>query len=171
MGECILSKLFNKVDQILAYIASFALFSMMLLIFINAVSRFLFNKPITGVIEFTGEYLMVMVVYLAMSFTQKNGGHVKVELLQKFLSVRIKALLDILVKILSASIFAILTYTSYLLFIRHLQQDIRSVSSLAYPLTPAVFMICLGSFIMSIRLLISIFISKMDSNESPIEGP
>ncbi|MBO0959925.1 TRAP transporter small permease [Neobacillus sp. MM2021_6] len=164
-----MSKVFKKVDHILAYISSFALFSMMLLIFINAISRFLFNKPVTGVIEFTGEYLMVMVVYLAMSFTQKNEGHVKVEILQKRLSARLTFLLDILVKILSASIFAILTYTSYLLFIRHLNQDIRFVSSLAYPLTPAVFMICFGSFVMSIRLFISIFTAKLGTSGSNIE--
>jgi TRAP-type transport system small permease protein len=164
-----LSKIFNKVDLILAYIASFALFSMMLLIFLNAFSRFLLNKPIAGVIEFTGEYLMVIIVFLAMSFTQKNGGHVKVEILHKFLPQKFKSFLEIVVKLLSASIFLMLTYTSYLLFIRHLNQDIRSVSSIAYPLTPAVFMICFGSFIMSIRLLLSIFISKLESSESNIE--
>lgn len=160
-----MSKLFNKLDLILGYISSFALFSMMVLIFINAVSRFILNKPITGVIEFTGEYLMVFVVYLALSFTQKNGGHVKVELLQRFFSPKINSFLNILVKILSAIIFLTLTYTSYLLLVRHLNQDIRSVSSLAYPLAPAVFVITFGSLVMSIRLILSIFISKIDSDE------
>jgi TRAP-type transport system small permease protein len=169
LGECILAKIFNKVDQILAYFASFALFSMMILIFINAFSRFLLNKPVTGVIEFTGEYLMVIIVFLTLSFTHKNDGHVKVDILQKFLPEKVKPLLSVIVKLLSTAIFLILTYTTYLLFIRHLNQDIRSVSSLAYPLTPAVFMICFGSFIMSIRLLLSIFTSTLDSNESKVE--
>jgi TRAP-type transport system small permease protein len=161
-----LSKIFQKVDLILAYISSFALFSMMVLIFINVISRFFFDKPIAGVIEFTGEYLMVIVVYLAMSFTQKNDGHVKVELIQRLLPGSLKFLINILVKIISASIFILLTYNSFLLFLRHLEQDIRSVSSLAYPLTPAVFIIFFGSLVMSIRLIISIFVSNNEVNES-----
>lgn len=120
-------------------------------------------------IEFTGEYLMVIIVFLTLSFTHKNDGHVKVEILQKFLPKRIMPLLSVVVNLLSAAIFLVLTYTTYLLFIRHLNQDIRSVSSLAYPLTPAVFMICFGSFVMSIRLLLSSFTSKVDSNESKVE--
>lgn len=157
-------KVYNKIDQFLAYLSSFALFIMMVLIVANVVLRFFLNKPIAGVIEFTGEYLMVFVVFLAMSFTQKNGGHVKVELIQRFFSVRVKSVLDMLVKILSAGIFLVLTYTSFLLFLRHVNQGIHSVSSVAYPLAPAVLAISFGSFIMSIRLLLSIFIEKNFTN-------
>jgi TRAP-type transport system small permease protein len=164
LGEYILLKVIKKIDDILAYISSFALFSMMLLICINVISRFFFKKPIAGVIEFTGEYLMVIMVFLAMSFTQKNEGHVNVEILQRFLPNSIKTIIEIIVKILSASIFILLTYTSYLLFERHLNQDIRSISTLAYPLAPAVFLISLGSFVMSLRLLLSIFTIKPKGN-------
>lgn len=158
-------RLLNKLDQLFVYIASFALFIMMLLIFTNVITRYFFNKPIAGVIEFTGEYLMVFVVFLAMSFTQKEGGHVKVTILERMLPDKGKLILDLLVKILSASIFLVLTYTSFLLFTRHLNQDIRSISSVAYPLAPAVFVISLGSFVMSLRLILSLFISSKDTKE------
>ncbi|MGM0903582.1 MAG: TRAP transporter small permease [Bacillota bacterium] len=158
-------RLLNKLDQLFVYIASFALFIMMLLIFTNVITRYFFDKPIAGVIEFTGEYLMVFVVFLAMSFTQKEGGHVKVTILERMLPEKGKFILDLLVKILSVSIFLVLTYTSFLLFTRHLNQDIRSISSVAYPLAPAVFVISLGSFVMSLRLILSLFISSKDTKE------
>ncbi|WP_404330282.1 TRAP transporter small permease [Mesobacillus maritimus] len=158
-------RLLNKLDQLFVYIASFALFIMMLLIFTNVITRYFFDKPIAGVIEFTGEYLMVFVVFLAMSFTQKEGGHVKVTILERMLPDKGKFILDLLVKILSVSIFLVLTYTSFLLFTRHLNQDIRSISSVAYPLAPAVFVISLGSFVMSLRLILSLFISSKDTKE------
>jgi TRAP-type transport system small permease protein len=158
-------RLLNKLDQLFVYIASLALFIMMVLIFTNVITRYFFDKPIAGVIEFTGEYLMVFVVFLAMSFTQKEGGHVKVTILERILPEKGKFILDLLVKILSASIFLILTYTSFLLFTRHLNQDIRSISSVAYPLAPAVFVISLGSFVMFIRLILSLFVSSEDTKE------
>jgi TRAP-type transport system small permease protein len=171
LGEYTLLKVIKKTDEILAYISSFALFSMMILIFINAISRYFLTKPLSGVIEFTGEYLMVIMVFLAMSFTQKNDGHVKVELLQKFLPEKLKIVIEVLVKILSASIFILLTYTSYLLFVRNLNQDIRSISTLAYPLAPAVFLISFGSLVMSLRLLLSIFTSDSKGNENKEVDP
>jgi TRAP-type transport system small permease protein len=158
-------RLLNKLDQLFVYIASLALFIMMLLIFTNVITRYFFDKPIAGVIEFTGEYLMVFVVFLAMSFTQKEGGHVKVTILERMLPDKGKFILDLLVKILSVSIFLVLTYTSFLLFTRHLNQDIRSISSVAYPLAPAVFVISLGSLVMSLRLILSLFISSKDTEE------
>lgn len=156
----------NKLDRILVYLSGIGLFTMMVLIFSNAVSRFLLNKPIAGVIEFTGEYLMVIIVYLSLSFTHKNSGHVNVEFVRNYLSDKVNNLLDILVNVISLIIFSVLTYATFMMYLDYLKQNIQTVSSLSYPLAAAVFLISLGSFILCIRLLIMIYekLSKTSFN-------
>lgn len=155
-------KLINTIDKILIYLAGASLLIMMFLIFINAVMRSFFGYPIRGVIEMTGEYFMVIIVYLSISYTQKYKGHVNVELLNKFMNKKIKTVLNIFTQFISGLMFLILAYVSFNSFLHYLDQNIRSISSLSYPLAPAVFLIFLGSLIMSIRLFLTMF-NKPDS--------
>lgn len=157
----------NKIDKLLIYVSSFALFIMMLLIFVNAISRFVLNKPITGVIEFTGEYLMVAIVYLALSFTHKNGNHVNVEILYKIISQKTKKILQFVVNVLSLLVFILLTYSVFHLLMEYIQQDIHSMSNISYPLAPAVLMILIGLLLMCLRIIAMIFNPENISDENP----
>ncbi len=72
-------KLLTKSEDWMILIGSFVLYIMMGLVIVDVGGRFLFNKPIAGNIELT-EMLMVFSIYFGMAYTQREKGHVGMDL-------------------------------------------------------------------------------------------
>ncbi len=152
-------RVLDGIDRILVYLSGISLFIMMLLVFANAMLRFTVNSPISGVIEFTGEYLMVIIVYLSLSFTHKNGGHVSVNVVVDKLPPKLHGFLSLIINLIAFSILSLLSYSAFNMYLDYLSSNIRSISSLEYPLSFAVLLIFVGTLILCIRLLINFFIN------------
>ena len=146
--------LFEGLDKVLSTIAAITLFVMMMWIFIDVVFRNLFNSPLQGTLEITGEYLMVILVYLMISNTHKFQGHVTVDVIQKKMSERIKNIAKIITNLISAGFFATICVLNFKEGIDFLNQNINSIGILNYPLAPALFIISLGLAMITLRLLL-----------------
>jgi TRAP-type C4-dicarboxylate transport system permease small subunit len=70
-----------RVERTLMVLAMVALFFMMSLTTADAVGRYLFNSPITGAYEITEKYLMLISIFLGMSFTYRGAGFIRVTIL------------------------------------------------------------------------------------------
>jgi TRAP-type C4-dicarboxylate transport system permease small subunit len=70
-----------KIDRVLMMLAMVALFVMMCLTTVDAVCRYLLNSPITGAYEVTEKYLMLMSIFLGMSFTYRGAAFIRVTIL------------------------------------------------------------------------------------------
>jgi TRAP-type transport system small permease protein len=150
------SLLGSAISHIEKFCFSLSLFStvaMMLLISIDAVVRYFLNHPITGTYEITEEYLMVALVFLALSNTYTHGGHVRVTLFLRFIPSSVKLPVNILFALLGTAFFALLTYGGWNIFIRAVHEREFSDGLLQYPLAPAYFLIPLGSGLLCIRLI------------------
>lgn len=131
--------------------------AMCLFIALNAAIRYLFGVPITGTIELTEEYLMPGLIFLSLSFVYKNGGHVRVTLLQKHIPPRLYRPIAILMDLLVLIFLLIITYASSITVSGALRDHEKTMSILAYPLAPAyaMAMICFG--FLTIRVILSFF--------------
>lgn len=147
-------KYFDRVDNLLVGISSITLFIMMTWIFLDVLSRTFFNQSITGTLEITGEYFMVIIVFLAISYTQKVDGHIKVTLFQEKFPAKVIKVLKILTNLLSSIIIFIMSFLNLQSSMEYLNDDVRSLSLLNYPLAPAVMLIALGLFIIAVRLVL-----------------
>ena len=145
--------LFEGVDKVLAAMSAITLFIMMMWIFADVILRNVFNSPIQGTVELTGEYLMVILVYLMISNTHKFDGHVTVDVLQKKMSQKIKNVAKVITNLISASFFAFIAFLNFQEGIDYLNQNIKSIGILNYPLAPALFIISLGLAMITVRLL------------------
>lgn len=145
---------FEGLDKILSTISAITLFIMMLWIFVDVTLRSLFNSPIQGTIEITGEYLMVILVYLMLSNTHKVEGHVSVDSIQKKLSGRVKNIVKFITNLISAVFFLTIGILNFQEGLEYLDQNIQSVGVLEYPLAPALFIISVGLIMITLRLLI-----------------
>lgn len=63
------------------YISCVALFIAASLTTINAISRYLLNYPIPGIIEFTTHYLMVAMVFFSLAYIHKHDGNVYIKII------------------------------------------------------------------------------------------
>jgi len=165
-----LKKLFESMDKVTSGISAFTLFLMMVWIFVDVMLRTFFHRPIQGTIELTGEYLMVLLVYLSLSYTHKQDGHVKVTFLEEKFSKRIKNITKCMTNLFAACLFSFISILNFQEGLEYIEQNIRSSGVLSYPLAPALFIISLGMMMITLRLLIEcisiIFPNKVVSSNS-----
>lgn len=83
----------SKIEDVINYGVS--LLSLFVLFWISAsvLSRNLFNYPFQGVYETVG-LLMVPIVFLPLSYTQRFQGHVRVDLVLNYFKKRSQALIE-----------------------------------------------------------------------------
>lgn len=156
----------NKTDQWLAYLAAAAIFVMMIWVCLDVILRALINRPIVGTMEFTGEYLMVIITYFAISFTFKENGHVSVDLFMHKFSKGTKKIFGLISNLVACYIFIIVGYSNFIEALEFFEKDIRSASLLKYPLGPALIIISFGIFLLSIRLLIDSILLMFNKRQS-----
>lgn len=82
-------------DLWLAVLASAVLGAMMVFIFISAVMRYAFNTPLVGTNEVLSLGAVAMVM-LALPYTTTQDSHIRIDLFDKFLGRRGRALTDAL---------------------------------------------------------------------------
>lgn len=161
----------DKVDNFFGYISAAILFLMMVWIFVDVVLRTAFNSPITGTLEITGEYLMPIIVYFAISYTQKYKGHVNVDLLEQKFPKNFKIITRIFSNLCALFIYLLLGINNFQQALESFATDSRSSSLLNYPLGPALIIISIGILLFTLRLLvdsINIFSDKKESEESEL---
>lgn len=161
-----INKFINKLDNILAYFASATLFVLMMWIFLDAALRYLFNNPIVGTIEFSGEYLLIIIIYFSISYTFKHGDQVSVNFIVDKFPKNIRKYLRVFSNVFAMFVFIILGKNSIARGLELYKQDIRSSGLLDYPIAPAYIFICIGIFMITIRLLIDSINTIRDNNES-----
>ncbi|WP_249869684.1 TRAP transporter small permease [Oceanobacillus saliphilus] len=150
----LLNRWLDKIDDYLTYISAGTIFLMMFWIFADAFMRYAFNNAIAGTMELTGEYLLVIIVYFAISYTQKHNGHVNVNFLYRKFSKSTKRVVGLISNVLTLTVLVILGIENFHEGLRYLTNNIQSIGPLKVPLAPALMIITLGIFILCLRLII-----------------
>ena len=148
----------------LSYVGVFSLFTMMCLTTVDVVGRYLFNRPITGVFELT-EYLVLILIFSFIGYTQSQKGHVAVDILLPLLPPRLKKLVDVANHLVCLGLMGLITWMGV-----EKAFELRMVGeaspNLQIPAYPFVFYLVLGCFVMCVELLRSvvhlIFFSKSE---------
>lgn len=149
-----LNKFLTKTDEFISKISAIAIFIMMMWIVIDVVLRSVFHTPVSGTIEITGEYLLVIIVYLSISYTYKEGGHVSVELFENKFSVNTKKIIKLFTNLLTIIVFVLLGIANFQKGLNYFANDIRTTSLLNYPLAPALMIITFGVLLLVINLIL-----------------
>lgn len=142
------------VETLLHTICCLAIFAMMILITFDTIGRYFFNNPIQGSYEITELYLMIMVVFLTLSFTFKNGGHIRIDILYSRFSQKQKAIADMLGLLLSIIVFSIITYQSGILAYDAWSQEQYTFGVITLPMVWSYIWVPLGSGVLTLRLLL-----------------
>lgn len=156
----------DKLDNFFGYISATVLFLMMVWIFVDVILRTAFNSPITGTLEITGEYLMPIIVYFAISYTQKHKGHVNVDLLEQKFPKNFKIITRIFSNLCALFIYLLLGINNFQQALESFATDTRSSSLLKYPLGPALVIISIGILLFTVRILVDSINLMRDKNES-----
>lgn len=76
-----------------------------------AMMRYIFNNPITGAGDLQ-QMTLIVVIFLALSYCGRTGGHVAVDLFTQMLGPRVTRVSDVIVNLLAAAVFVVLAIWS-----------------------------------------------------------
>jgi TRAP-type C4-dicarboxylate transport system permease small subunit len=99
----------RRADAALGIAASAILFSMMTLTFVDVVLRYVFNRPLRGGFEVT-ELMLLALIFAGLPLVTHANEHVTMDLIDRFLVSRTRALWNRMVEIGSAALMFTLTW-------------------------------------------------------------
>ena len=160
----LISKKLGWFSSKLAYMGALALFVMMSLTTVDVVGRYVFSRPITGVFEVT-EYLVLILIFSFIGYTQSKKGHVAVDILLPLLPPKLKKLTAVANHLVCLALMGLITWMGV-----EKALELRVVGeaspNLHIPAYPFVFYLVLGCLVMCIELFRSIiqliFFSKAE---------
>jgi TRAP-type transport system small permease protein len=168
-----MDKIFKPLDwveTIAVGLSAFALLLVTVLTTIDVFFRKVTHQSIPSLYEITEEYLMVAIVFLALSHVYKIGGHVRVTMFaDRFIPAPLMAVINKVLNLVYLGFFGFMAYQCYLAAAQAWEFHEVSSTLLAYPIAPALFMVPLGAFLVCLRILQSI-VSKSEDKESVSEN-
>ena len=154
-----LDKFANPLSRIADSVGRVILALMVVLITLDVVLRYFFNRPIKGSYELI-EFMMVLLVFLGLAYTQTKKGHVSVTLFTSKLSPSQMAVIGSATYLLCLIIFSLITWRG-IVQAEALRIDGTSSDLLLIPNFPFMWVVVLGSALLGL-IFLSDFFKSLD---------
>ena len=141
-------------------ISEVATFVMMLLVVANVIGRYLFNKPLTGTLEFT-ESLLVLIIFLSVGLTQYDGGHIRVNLITRRLPKAWARILTVFAMLCGAAFFTWCAYAAWIYAAQSYSFGEQEWGEVVFPLWPMKFVVFFGIALLALQFLLDAIAETM----------
>lgn len=147
-----LEKSIRQIEDIFCNVALVVFFILMILDTADVVGRYIFNRPITGTLEYS-KLLAVVMVFLSWGYIQAIKAHIKVDLVISRFSPRAQVITDFVTSFIFLGLFSLIVWRAPLVAIAHwrigLSLDVTQV-----PTAPFELLTAFGAFIVCLELII-----------------
>ncbi len=144
----------SRVEDVLDLVAAFFIIFLMMFAVTQVISRKLFNYPLWGYIDIV-EIVMVTFAFLGISYCQRLGGHIRMELVVRRLHGRALWLFEILGIVVALGIILVLLWYGFTFFLRAYQLGDSTIDR-EIILWPAKLVIPIAFAVLTVRLLIQL---------------
>ncbi len=165
-------KLLFKVESLLNLLGGLVIFLLISLATANVLGRWFFNIPISGYIDWV-EQSMAFMAFLGIAYTQRLGGHIRMDMLVSKLHATRLWLVELTSTILMFLLTLVLIYGSYLHFLRAYTIGDSSLD-IDLPIWPAKLVVTFALCILALRLMLQIwsyFRALINKNINPVAVP
>lgn len=157
----------SRADQILAraeraatLLAGLAILSLMALAVLSVGGRNFFGRPLPGYVDWI-EWIMPAIALLGVAFTQRSGGHIRMDLLVGFLKGRALWAFEVITATAALIFVVLLVWGSWAHFSRSfdLGRPLFSADSsmdIGLPLWPAKLIVPIALILLTLRLAIQV---------------
>ena len=163
---------FFKFEKILNLLAALVILGIMLIGTFQVFGRKLLGFPVPGYVDWI-EMIMTVFAFIAISYTQRLGGHVRMEIILGRLRGRILYALEIIGTLAAIFIVTVLGYYGYEHFLRAWEIG-DSTIDIQLPVWPSKLLVPFAFGILVIRLVIQLFgfiRLFLHPNEEPVGVP
>jgi len=151
-------KFFDVVDRTALWLSVCALLFIMSVTCVSVIGRHFFNAPIPDDLVMS-EFTMVIVAFLPLAAVQASREHVFVTIFSDWLPNRPKVAMELFGVYLGVVIFTIVTCATYTDFKQAFDVGAYEEGALEVPEAPFRFIVFLGLFLFSIRLVLDAVVS------------
>ncbi len=150
-----------RVEGILALISGLAVFSLMLLAVASVSGRNFFNQPLPGYVDWI-EQAMPLIAFMGISFTQRDGGHIRMDMVVGALKGRTLYLVEIITTLAILILMVLMVWGSWAHFARSFDfaaplWSRDSSMDISLPLWPAKLLAPIAFSVLTLRLSLQIW--------------
>ncbi len=149
-----LGKFFDNLETLLVYCSGIVAMLLSLAVFAQIICR-IFGTGIPGVYE-AGEASMVIVVFFALSWIQKGGHHIRMDMVVNLLPQRYRAWGNLPALLASLAVLVVFTWRFAARAYEDLMTGTYQMGLVKVPYAPFRIAMAVGGSMMCIRLLIQL---------------
>lgn len=167
-----------RIETVFAIVAGLTVLGMMFMAVFSVLGRNFFNAPLPGYVDWI-EQAMPLIAFMGLSYTQRDGGHIRMDILIGRLKGRPLWIAELLTTIAAAILIGLLVWGSWAHFSRsfdfaapYWSRD--SSIDIAIPLWPAKLLVPVSFSVLLLRLLIqctSYLQAIVTGNNDPVAVP
>ena len=150
-----LNRWLSHIETAASLIAALMLFLIMTIVASDVAMRYLFNRPWGWSYDVISLYIIVALFFLALSRTFAVNGHINVDLLHHALSPRARRVCEVVICLLSAGFFGVMTQAGAVRAWGHYQAADVLAGSFAWPTWMSAVFVPLGAGLLTLRLVLS----------------
>ncbi|NPD19837.1 TRAP transporter small permease subunit [Alterinioella nitratireducens] len=167
-----------EVEKLFALISGLAVFALMILAVISVGGRNALNQPIPGYVDWI-EQAMPLIAFMGISYTQREGGHIRMDLLVGNLKGRALWLAELATTLLILILMMLLVWGTFAHFLRSfdMSQPLWSRDSsmdIGLPIWPAKLIVPVAFGVICLRLMLQVFVyarAVVQGTERPVGVP
>ncbi|MEE9454851.1 MAG: TRAP transporter small permease [Paracoccaceae bacterium] len=150
-----------KFESLLALIGGIAVFSLMILAVVSVAGRNMFNQPLPGYVDWI-EQAMPLIAFVGISYTQRLGGHIRMDILVGRLRGRILWAAELLTTLIVLAVMLLLVWGAFAHFLRAFDLAAPNWSrdsslDIGLPLWPAKLLVPVAFGVLCLRLILQVW--------------
>lgn len=164
-------------ERFLALVSGFAVFGLMVLAVVSVSGRNAANSPLPGYVDWI-EQAMPLIAFMGVSFVQREGGHIRMDILVGLLKGRALWIVEFITVFFMLLLMLLLVWGSYAHFERSFSFDAPlwsrdSSLDIALPLWPAKLLAPIAFGVLCLRLCLQLLaygraIARGDSHPAAV---
>lgn len=167
-----------KLESVLILIGGLAVFSLMFLAVFSVGGRNITGTPLSGYVDWI-EQVMPLIAFLGIAFTQRTGGHIRMDMFIGKLKGRALWFAELLSVVLMLLLVLTILYGSWFHFERSFDFSANlwsrdSSMDIALPLWPAKLLVPVALSVLALRLVLQVwgyFRAFMRNDDHPVAVP
>ncbi len=150
-----------RAEQKLALLSGLAVFGLMLLAVVSVSGRNFFNQPLPGYVDWI-EQAMPLIAFMGVSFTQREGGHIRMDMVVGALKGRALYLVEIITTLAILLLMVLLVWGSWAHFQRSFDFGAPmwsrdSSMDIGLPIWPAKLLVPVAFGVLCLRLILQLW--------------
>lgn len=155
-----LDRRFHLFELQLAFISGIAVFGLMVLAVVSVGGRNFFNQPLPGYVDWI-EQIMPLIAFMGIAYTQRLGGHVRMDILVGRLKGRVLWAAEFITVLTILVVMALIVWGSWEHFLRSFDFNAvmwsrDSSMDIALPLWPAKLLVPVAFSVLCARLVLQL---------------